>query len=600
MTEGKTVRLPRGYWGRDRTRAILDKVLTTRYEVDLGGLGPGEHAALAELLAAGHALQDLAEDTEHHQALRARRRLHELHERLGRPPATADLLELYELNQGPIATTLDNELLPFLPVDPYAHGRNVYPWAITADEVEAFVAERPDRRAWILDSHTTVRRTTVAAVKGDLATLRRYPVLAGLHPGLVEYLHAVAATPERDALYAVPYSVAWPEAVLDVAGYLHRAAVAVGDEDPDFADFLRLRSRDLLADDNEAGDAAWVRGTFNQLDVVVGAHETYDDELFGAKAFFGLAILLREPTGTAELRDRMGHVQAIEDALPTDRHRTVASEIPVGSFDVIAAFGQGTGPVAEILPNDPVLIRKYGRKILLRHNFQVAPGPFELLAARWRAAMAPVHHDELTPEGMFRQTTWHEVGHYLGPDTDRSGRSLDAALGEDAAILEELKSELVSSFACRWLGEAGAFSPEEVTSVVAGCILAGLRPVRPLRAQPYPTLWVMLLNHHLEAGALRIEADGIHIDHARMPDAVETMLRQALAIQDHGSRVESNAFIERYSTWDERHEQIAARIRAVERYRSLHARFAILDGPDPATLRAGTRPPSTKAPPRAS
>jgi hypothetical protein len=326
-----------------------------------------------------------------------------------------------------------------------------------------------------------------------------------------------------------------------------------------------------------------VRGTFNQLDVVVGAHELYDDELFGAKAFFGLAILLREPTGTAELRDRMRHVQAIEGALPIDRHRTVASEIPVGSFDVIAAFGQGTGPVAEILPNDPVLIRKYGRKILLRHNFQVAPGPFELLAARWRAAMAPVHHDELTPEGLFRQTTWHEVGHYLGPDTDRSGRSLDSALGEDAAILEELKSELVSAFACRWLGEAGAFSPEEVTSVVAGCILAGLRPVRPLRTQPYPTLWVMLLNHHLEAGALRIEADGIHIDHARMPDAVETLLRQALAIQDHGSRAESNAFIERYSTWDDRHEQIAARIRAVERYRTLHAHFAILDAPDPTT-----------------
>jgi hypothetical protein len=598
--EGDIVRLPRGYWGPDRTRAILDKVLTTRYEVDLGGLSPGEHAALAELVAAGRALQDLAEDTEHHQALRARRRLHELHDRLGRPPATADLLELYAFSQGPIATTLDNELLPFLPVDPYAHGRNVYPWAITADEIETVLAKRPDRRAWILDSHTAVRRTTAAALKRDLATLRRYPVLAGLHPGLVDYLQAVAATPQRDALYAVPYSVAWPDAILDIAGYLHRAAAAVGDEDPDLAAFLRLRSRDLLADDNEAGDAAWVRGTFNQLDVVVGAHETYDDELFGTKAFFGLAILLREPTGTAELRDRMPYLQAIEDALPINRHRTVASEIPVGSFDVIAAFGQGTGPIAEILPNDPALIRKYGRKILLRHNFQVAPGPFEQVAARWRAAMAPVHHGELTPEGLFRQTTWHEVGHYLGPDTDRSGRPLDTALGEDAAILEELKSELVSAFACRWLGEAGAFSPGEVTAVVAACILGGLRPVRPLRAQPFPTLWLMLLNHHLEAGALRINADGIHIDHATMPRAVENLLREALAIQDHGTRTESNAFIERYSTWDQRHEQIAARIRAAERYRTLRARFAILDAPDPTTLRAGTRPPSTKEPRRVS
>jgi hypothetical protein len=137
MIEGDIVRLPRGYWGPDRTRAILDKVLITRYDVDLGGLGPGERAAVHELVAAGRALQDLAEDTEHHQALRARHRLHQLHERLGRPRVTADLLELYALSQGPIATTLDNELLPFLPVDAYAHGRNVYPWAITGEEVEA-------------------------------------------------------------------------------------------------------------------------------------------------------------------------------------------------------------------------------------------------------------------------------------------------------------------------------------------------------------------------------------------------------------------------------------------------------------------------------
>jgi len=579
MVPGPDVRLPRGYWGPARTRPILDKVLTTRYDVDLGELGPGERSAVAELVAAGRALQALAEDTEHHQALRARRNLDALHEQLGRPSTTADLIELYELNQGPIATTLDNELLPFLPVDSYAQGRNVYPWAITADEVEGFLARRPDRRAWILDSHSAVRRTTPAALKRDIATLRRYPVLAGLHPGLVDYLHAVAAAPQGDQLYAVPYSVAWPEPILEIAGHLHRAAAAVGDEDPDLATFLRLRSRDLLADDNEGGDAAWVRGTFNHLDVVVGAHETYADELFGTKAFFGLAILLREPTGTAELRDRMAYLQAIEDALPIERHRAASSDIPVGSFDVVAAFGQGTAPIAEILPNDPTLIRKYGRKIILRHNFQVAPGPFERIAARWRAAMAPIHHGELTPEGAFRQTTWHEVGHYLGPDTDRAGLPLDTALGEDAAIVEELKAELVSAFACLWLGEAGAYSREQVRSVVAASILGGLRPVRPLRAQPYPTLWLMLLNHHLEAGALRIEADGIHVDHARMPNALETLLREALAIQDHGTRTESNAFIERYSTWDDRHERIAARLRAAERYRTLHSRFAILDPP---------------------
>ena len=35
MTGRGPVRLPRGYWGPDRTRPILDKVLTARYAVDL-------------------------------------------------------------------------------------------------------------------------------------------------------------------------------------------------------------------------------------------------------------------------------------------------------------------------------------------------------------------------------------------------------------------------------------------------------------------------------------------------------------------------------------------------------------------------------------
>ena len=376
----------------------------------------------------------------------------------------------------------------------------------------------------------------------------------------------------------VPYSVAWPDRILAISASLWRAADAVVADDADFAAFLRQRSRDLLTDDNEAGDAAWVRGSFGRLDVVVGAYEQYDDDLFGAKAFFGLALLLRDEVGTAELKERFTYLQAIEDALPIDRHRLVSVDVPVGSFDVVAAFGQGVEVNAEILPNDPTLTRKYGRKILLRRNFVMHPAVVARLERRWRAAMAPAHQDELTAEGLFRQTTWHEVGHYLGPDTQRSGQTLDHALAEDASIIEELKSELLSTFACHWLEGVGAYTPDDVRGVAAAALLGSLRPVRPLRSQPYPTLWVMRLNQALECGYLRIEDDGLHIEHDRLADSVTSMLRETLAIQDGGTRANSSAFIERYSTWDERHERIAAALRATEQHRFVLPRFAVLDG----------------------
>jgi hypothetical protein len=572
------VGLPRGYWGPDRVRPILDKTQTTLFDADLSGLGPGERRAVDELVAAGWILQDLAEHSEHHQALDARARLHALHERLGQPGETADLLELYALSQGPIATTLDNELLPFLPVDGFAGGRNVYPWGIEAAEIEAFLGEHPDERSTILGLHTVVRRTTPTALRRDITTIRGHRELAALHPGLEQRLVDLAAASRPPALYAVPYSVAWSKRILAIADHLWRAAAAVEAEDRDFAAFLRQRSRDLLTDDNEAGDAAWVRGSFGHLDLVIGAHEPYDDDLFGAKAFFGLSILLRDEAATRELRERTRHLQAIEDALPIDRHRVVAADIPVGSFDVVAAFGQGVSTAAEILPNDPDLIRKYGRKIALRRNTTVHPDAFERVASRWRSVMAPAHHAELTPDGVFRQITWHEVGHYLGPDTDRLGRSLELPLGEDAAPLEELKSELCSMFACEWLGRIGAFSRDDVRAVVAFGLVGGFRPTRPLRSQPYPTIWLMLGNHFFEQGALRVEDDGFHLDHDRVPGAVASMLAEVLAIQDHGSRAESNAFIQRHSAWGERHERMAERIKAAERYRFWRSRFALLEG----------------------
>jgi hypothetical protein len=570
-------RLPRGYWAPDRARAILDKTLVTPYEVALDALAEGERHAVNELLGAGRQIADLNEATEHHQALRARSRLEALHERLGQPAQTADLLELYELFRGPIATTLENEREPFLPVDPFVEGRNVYPWGIEAGEIEAFLGTRPDRRPEILDLHTAVRRTTAKALRADLTTLRRHPVLDQLHPGLRDRLAALIDHPS-EPFYAVPYSVAWPDRILAISSRLWRAAERVAADDADLAAFLRQRSRDLLTDDNEAGDAAWVRGSFGRLDVVVGAYEPYDDDLFGAKGFFGLCLLLRDEAGTAELKERFQYLQAIEDDLPIDRHRTVPPEIPVGTFDVIAAFGQGIEVNAEILPNDATLTRKYGRKILLRRNFVMHPDVVARLERRWRAAMAPVHHDELTAIGLFRQTTWHEVGHYLGPDTQRSGKTFEDALAEDAAVIEELKSELLSTFACLWLERVGSYTPDEMRAVAAAALLAGLRPVRPLRSQPYPTLWVMQLNHSLETGYLRIDDDGVHIEHDLLADTVTSMLRETLAIQDSGTHADSSAFIERYSAWDERHERIAAAVRSAEQHRFVLPKFAVLDG----------------------
>ena len=574
MTEPE---LPAGYWPAEESRRILDQTLEYRLESDLSSLTPTERSVLDSLVEVGRILDDVNDDQRHHQALSARRELRKLDERLGHPDRTRDLLRLDELFQGPIATTLENELLPFLPVDPWTEGKNVYPWAIGREEIEAYLEAHPDDRESILGLHTVVRRTTPAALKRDLFTLDDQPILDELHPGLRDSLESRTAQPDRHALYAVPFSVAWPGPIVEAARILTHAATAIGRERRDLAAFLRQRARDLLTDDNEAGDAAWVRGDLGPLDAVIGSYETYDDDLYGAKGFFGVSLFLRDETATAALRRALDDLPAVEGALPYESRRRVVTDLPAGSYDILAAFGNGKSTGAEILPNEPDLLRKYGRKILVRRNLYTHPEAFSRVRARWEAAMDREHHPELDSEGRYQQVVWHEIGHYLGPERAADGRSIEDSLEDDAAPIEELKAELTSQFAAHELQKLGHLAWEDVRGIAAGAILSSLRPVKPIRSQPYPTLWLMEFNWFVEQGLLVYEEGRLGVRWERHAEAVSSMLRQVLAIQEAGSKRDAADFIERYSTWGDRHETLAQNMRAAEQYRYTLPTYGLLE-----------------------
>ena len=163
-------------WGPEQTRPILDKTLVLTLAPSLEALTPGERRALDALLAAGPPLQRIYERQNHRQALEAHRAL------AARQPRREDLLTLYRLWQGPIATTLDNEREPFLPVDPIVPGKNVYPWGIDKARLESFLEEHGEARDDILNGRTVVREA--ADIPADLTALAARPALAALHPAL--------------------------------------------------------------------------------------------------------------------------------------------------------------------------------------------------------------------------------------------------------------------------------------------------------------------------------------------------------------------------------------------------------------------------------
>lgn len=555
-------------WDAARAEAILARTQRLHLAPDLSALSPGERAAVAELLQAGERLHRLYIAQRHPQGLAAA-------DFLAAHPELRAENDLFRMNSGPVTTTLDNTREAFLTVAPETPARNIYPPGTTRAALDQFLAAHPERRDELLDDRSVVWAASPENRRRALAALDRHAALDTLHPGLRERL----ATSET--YLAVPYSVAYAEDIAFIYDRLNTAATLVEDGDPAFARYLRLRARDLLADDYEGGDAAWVTGDFTgNLNAQIGSYETYDDALYGVKTFFSLSLLVRDRARSEELQAALGDIQRVENALPYEHHREVRSDIPVGVYNIIADFGQARGAnTATILPNEAYLARQYGRTILMRGNILLNEEIFAETQRAFAAAVIADQASDLTPEGGFYRTLWHEIGHYLGVDQTADGRDLDAALEDTADLLEEMKADLVSLTSARILRERGRLTDAQLRGIYASGIRRVLQKNRPRREQPYNTMQLIQWNWFMEHGALRFEDGRLRIDYRRYPEAVTSLLREVLAIQRAGDRTAANAFVERWTTWrPDLHEVIAQRMRESERTRFNLVTYEALDG----------------------
>lgn len=136
-------------WDAARIEPILQRTQRLHLAADVSALSPGEQAAVRELLAAGERMHRLYMAQRHPQALAAQAYL-DAH------PELAGEHDLFRLNAGPIASTLDNTREAFLTVAPEAPARNVYPPGATRAALDAFSATHPERRDELLDDRAAV------------------------------------------------------------------------------------------------------------------------------------------------------------------------------------------------------------------------------------------------------------------------------------------------------------------------------------------------------------------------------------------------------------------------------------------------------------
>jgi hypothetical protein len=274
---------------------------------------------------------------------------------------------------------------------------------------------------------------------------------------------------------------------------------------------------------------------------------------------------LRDVEASDALTAAIGHLPELEAALPSGPYGVVHTSIPIGIYDVVADFGQARGAnTASILPNDADITRRHGRIILIRRNVIENPVVIGWARARFAAAVAPEHVEELGSRGNLDRTVWHEVGHYLGPKMTTDGRTVTAALGELHNTFEELKADLVSLFSVPQLCSIGVLDESRARAMYAAGILRVMVSSRPSATEPYQVMQLMQQNWLIEHGVLRFDAESerFSIDYERYPDAVEAMLTEVLAIQQAGDPIRAQAFIDRWAIWNDAVQgAVGARIR---------------------------------------
>lgn len=395
-------------------------------------------------------------------------------------------------------------------------GAGFYPADMTREDFNAWIEEHPEDKDAFMSFTTLIRR--------------------------------------RDGrLVSIPYSHAYALELERAAALLREAAGMASN--PSLRHYLMERADALLTNDYAKSDAAWIQLEDSDIEVVFGPYETYEDQLFGYKATFEAFIGYRNADETRRLEHIASLVDEMQQALPISDEmketRQANQSSPFVVIDLLSTAGEakvGVQTLAFVLPNDPVVIEKYGTKKVMMKNVQEAKFDAILkpIAERF---LKPQMLEKLSFDAFFRHTILHETGHSLGPKEVRnSDDSIIHSLAETYSAIEECKADTTSMYLTEWLKNRGELTDKELEETYATMLAGFFRSMRFGLTQAHARANAIQLNYLLEAGAVSCDSDGlfeVHVD--KMPLAMTSLVKKVMELEYEGSREAANAFLDKYA-----------------------------------------------------
>ncbi|KAJ2824115.1 hypothetical protein FBU31_004077, partial [Coemansia sp. 'formosensis'] len=427
-------------------------------------------------------------------------------------PEGKERLALFELFRGPWDRSLDNE--PFIAaVGPKPKTANVYPEDMTKEEFDAWAE--------------TLSGADAKRARGFYDVVKR----------------------GKEGLELVPYSVAYGAHLAPAARLMREAADLVSDAS--FATFLRLRGASFESNRYLESEVAWLNISHESpLEAAVGPYETYEDELFSAKAFFESLIHVRDFAGTLLVDKFTASLELVERHLPIPDEYRNGDLVPPPIVVVNQVYNGGDTAVpmtaAYNLPNDEEAIERGGSKLTLIKNVQMGKVQSVLLPIA-RVVLGEADLEHVTFDAFFTHVLLHEVAHSNGPHRVLGSQdTVRSRLQDLHSAFEEAKADIAGLFAAQLLIERGVIGDITARQFYTTYLASAFRSIRFGLSEAHGLGQAMQLSYLLEHGGFTYDGEKFAVDMDKIAGVVAQLTRDIMLIQGDGDKLRAVEFRERY------------------------------------------------------
>ncbi len=425
-------------------------------------------------------------------------------------------LELFNIMAGPFDRLEDN--VPFIGKDKKPLGANFYPEDMTKDEFEKWIKENPKDEKLFTSEFTVIKR-------------------------------------ETGKLISIPYSKFYKDKLTAASNLLKEAAELA--DNPSLKKYLLSRADAFLSNDYYQSDMNWMDLKDNNIEVVIGPYEVYEDEMFNYKASFESFVTIKDPVESKKLEVFAKYLTDIEKNLPLDdKHKNYSrgSESPIVVANEVFTAGdsrRGVQTLAFNLPNDERVRQAKGSKKVMLKNVHEAK--FEkLLKPIAEIVLEPAQLKYVTFDAFFNHTLMHEMSHGVGPGFIKvNGKNTEVKkeLKETYSTIEECKADILGMYNNIFMIEKGVYSKESENQVWVTFLAGAFRSMRFGIGEAHGGGNAIIYNYLLEKGGYVYDeaTQKVSVNFDKIYSSLKELANLILTIQAEGNYQGAKDLIAKYA-----------------------------------------------------